>query len=154
MPDLKSSSLYSIKLEATQKAEEKLLFRAQADPVFFALYHLKFDPDPWQAQFLRSRSQRIILNCSRQSGKSTITAILALWEAIHKPRSTIVLDSPSLRQSQELMLKFSDFLALVDRSVKLDSDTKLSPSALPTAPGSWPCRARRRQSGESVQSPS
>lgn len=106
--------------------EEKLLHRAQADPVFFALYHLKFEPDPWQAQFLRSKHQRIILNCSRQSGKSTITAILALWEAIHRPRSTIVLDSPSLRQSQELMLKFSEFLALVDRNVKLDSDTKLS----------------------------
>lgn len=106
--------------------EEKLLHQARDDPVLFALYHLKFEPDPWQAEFLRSRAQRIILNCSRQSGKSTITAILALWEAIHKPRSTIVLDSPSLRQSQELMLKFSEFLAMVDRSVKLDSDTKLS----------------------------
>jgi len=105
---------------------EQIILRAQADPVLFALYHLKFEPDPWQAQFLRSRRQRIILNCSRQSGKSTITAILALWEAIHKPRSTIVLDSPSLRQSQELMLKFSEFLAMVDRNVKLDSDTKLS----------------------------
>ena len=78
MPDSKSSSLYSIKLEATQRAEDKLLLLAQSDPVFFALYHLKFEPDPWQAQFLRSRHQRIILNCSRQSGKSTITAILAL----------------------------------------------------------------------------
>lgn len=126
MPDSKSSSLYSIKLEATQRVEEKLLHQARDDPVLFALYHLKFEPDPWQAEFLRSRAQRIILNCSRQSGKSTITAILALWEAIHKPRSTIVLDSPSLRQSQELMLKFSEFLAMVDRSVKLDSDTKLS----------------------------
>jgi len=106
--------------------EEKLLHRAQSDSVLFALYHLKFEPDPWQAQFLRSRSQRIVLNCSRQSGKSTITAILALWEAIHRPRSTVVLDSPSLRQSQELMLKFSEFLGLVDRNVKLDSDTKLS----------------------------
>lgn len=126
MPDSKSSSLYSIKLEATQRTEEKLLHRARDDPVFFALYHLKFEPDTWQAQFLRSRHQRIILNCSRQSGKSTVTAILALWEAIHRPRSTIVLDSPSLRQSQELMLKFSEFLDMVDRSVKLDSDTKLS----------------------------
>jgi predicted phage terminase large subunit-like protein len=126
MHDSKSSSLYSIKLEATQTAEEQINLRAQVDPVFFALYHLKFEPDPWQAQFLRSKAHRIILNCSRQSGKSTITAILALWEAIHRPRSTIVLDSPSLRQSQELMLKFSEFLAHVDRNVKLDSDTKLS----------------------------
>lgn len=126
MPDSKSSSLYSTKLEATRLVEEKLNAQARADPVFFALYHLKFEPDTWQAQFLRSRAQRIILNCSRQSGKSTTTAILALWEAINKPHSTIVLDSPSLRQSQELMLKFSEFLSMVDSSVKLDSDTKLS----------------------------
>ena len=70
--------------------------------------------------------QRIILNCSRQSGKSTITAILALWEAIQRPKSVIVLDSPSLRQSQELMMKFAEFLSLINKDVKLDSDTKLS----------------------------
>jgi predicted phage terminase large subunit-like protein len=99
---------------------------ASRDPVFFAEEILEFDPDPWQAAFLRSRAQRIILNCSRQSGKSTTTAILALWEAIYKPKSVIVLDSPSLRQSQELMLKFSEFLSQIDQKVKLDSDTKLS----------------------------
>src|SRR5512137_2747079 len=126
MPDSKNSSPHSTWLEATQKAEDLINQKAQKDPVLFALHHLKFKPDPWQAKFLRSKAQRIILNCSRQSGKSTITALQALWEAIHKPRSTIVLDSPSLRQSQELMLKFSEFLTLVDRNVKLDSDTKLS----------------------------
>ena len=99
---------------------------AAHDPVIFAQELLEFNPDPWQAAFLRSDAPRIILNCSRQSGKSTTTAILALWEAIYKPKSVIVLDSPSLRQSQELMYKFSDFLARIDAKVKLDSDTKLS----------------------------
>jgi hypothetical protein len=99
---------------------------ARYDPEVFAKHFLHFTPDPWQSDFLKSGAKRIILNCSRQSGKSTTTAILALWEAIYKPKSTIVLDSPSLRQSQELMLKFSEFLAMVDRNVKLDSDTKLS----------------------------
>ena len=119
-------------LSSAEKQELKDLLearerrRAKSDPVAFAQTYLGFTPDPWQAKFLRSRSQRIILNCSRQSGKSTSTAILALHEAIHRPKSTIVLDSPSLRQSQELMMKFSEFLSLVDQSVKLDSDTKLS----------------------------
>jgi predicted phage terminase large subunit-like protein len=115
-----------MKLQAIELAEAKIAKMAEEDPVIFARYYLGFKPDKWQSDFLRSRSQRIILNCSRQSGKSTSTAILALWEAIHKPKSTIVLDSPSLRQSQELMLKFSEFLDMVDQSVKLDSDTKLS----------------------------
>ena len=99
---------------------------AKFDPVVFSQHYLNFDPDPWQAEFLRSKAQRIILNCSRQSGKSTSTALLALWEAIYKPKSVIVLDSPSLRQSQELMMKFSEFLGRIDSNVKLDSDTKLS----------------------------
>ena len=99
---------------------------AKFDPVVFAQHYLNFDPDPWQAEFLRSKAQRIILNCSRQSGKSTSTAILALWEAIYRPKSVIVLDSPSLRQSQELMMKFSEFLSRLDTSIKLESDTKLS----------------------------
>jgi len=43
MLDSKSSSLHSIKLEATQRAEEKLFLRARADPVLFARYHLMFD---------------------------------------------------------------------------------------------------------------
>lgn len=126
MQDSKNSSKFSTKLEAIKAAEDLIRLEAAKDPVVFARRYLKFTPDPWQADFLRSESPRICLNCSRQSGKSTTTAILALWEAIHKPRSTIVLDSPSLRQSQELMGKFSEFLSLLDKSVKLNSDTKLS----------------------------
>lgn len=126
MQDSKNSSQFSTKLEAIKAAEDVLRLKAAKDPVVFARYHLNFAPDPWQEKFLRSRAPRICLNCSRQSGKSTSVAVLALWEAIHRPKSTIVLDSPSLRQSQELMMKFSEFLSLVDQSVKLDSDTKLS----------------------------
>lgn len=99
---------------------------AAIDPVIFARHKLDFWPDPWQETFLRSQSKRLILNCSRQSGKSATVAVLALWEALYKPRSVIVLDSPSLRQSQELMGKFSEFLALLNETVRLDSDTKLS----------------------------
>ena len=126
MQDSKNSSQFSTKLEAIKAAEDVLRLEAAKDPVVFARYYLNFAPDPWQEKFLRSHAPRICLNCSRQSGKSTSVAVLALWEAIHRPKSTIVLDSPSLRQSQELMMKFSEFLSLVDQSVKLDSDTKLS----------------------------
>lgn len=118
--------ILSQKREALKLAEIKASAIAAKDPVAFARLYLGYTPDPWQEKFLRSQSKRLILNNSRQSGKSTITAILALWEAIYKPKSVIVLDSPSLRQSQELMGKFSGFLSMIDQSVKLDSDTKLS----------------------------
>jgi hypothetical protein len=39
---------------------------------------LGVDPDPWQEDLLRSTSDRVLLNCSRQSGKSTMSALIAL----------------------------------------------------------------------------
>jgi len=53
----------------------------------------------------------VILNCSRQTGKSTITALLALHEALYRPPALVLLLSPSLRQSQELFRKVKDALA-------------------------------------------
>ena len=35
-------------------------------------------PDPWQAALLRERPRRSLLLCSRQSGKSTATALTAM----------------------------------------------------------------------------
>ncbi len=66
------------------------------------------DPDPWQAKVLRSRAPRILMNCCRQSGKSTITALLAVHTAHFQPGSLTLLLSPSLRQSQELFKKALD----------------------------------------------
>jgi hypothetical protein len=66
-------------------------------------------PDAWQCDLLRSGAKQLILNCSRQSGKSTITSILALHQAIYTANSLILLLSPSLRQSQELFRKLQHF---------------------------------------------
>ncbi len=65
-------------------------------------------PDAWQSDLLRSDAKQMILLCSRQSGKSTVSSILAIHEAIYQPDSLILLLSPSLRQSQELFRKLKD----------------------------------------------
>jgi hypothetical protein len=65
-------------------------------------------PDTWQADLLRSDAKQMILLCSRQSGKSTVSSILAIHEAVYQPNSLILLLSPSLRQSQELFRKLKD----------------------------------------------
>lgn len=70
-----------------------------------------FIPDPWQERLLRSAGKRHILLCSRQSGKSTVTAVLALAEALYRDESLILLVSQSLRQSQELYRKVRMILA-------------------------------------------
>jgi len=59
-------------------------------------------PDSWQAAMLRSEAPQIMLNCSRQVGKSATTATLAAHTAIYTPGDPILLISPTLRQSSLL----------------------------------------------------
>jgi hypothetical protein len=74
-------------------------------------------PDPWQRAFLRSAAKRQLLLCSRQSGKSTVTAALALHTALYRAPALILLLSPSLRQSQELFRKVLDVYHAVDSTI-------------------------------------
>jgi len=62
-------------------------------------------PDPWQGDLLRSDARQIIILASRQSGKSTTTAMLAAHRAAVVSDSLVLLLSPALRQAQELFLK-------------------------------------------------
>ena len=103
--------------------------RHAVDPAAFAVDHLGFHPDPWQAEVLRSPARRLILNCCRQSGKSTTTAILALHRAFHVPGSLVLLISPSQRQSRELFVKVTDYrhmLDVGDEGPRLAEDNRLS----------------------------
>jgi Terminase large subunit, T4likevirus-type, N-terminal len=98
-----------------------------ADPVLWAREVLGYHPDPWQAKVLRSRSRKIILNCSRQSGKSTTCAALGLHESIYRRPSFGLVVAPSQDQSGELMLKFDEFRGAVELpSDYLSTDTKLA----------------------------
>lgn len=94
------------------------------DPVQMARA-ASIDPDPWQARLLRSRASRVLVNCSRQSGKSTVTAALADHTAFYEPDSTILLLSPSLRQSGELFRKCMDIYRALGRPVPAEAETAL-----------------------------
>jgi hypothetical protein len=80
------------------------------DPVRFACEALGFHPDSTQARVLRSTGLRLLLNCTRQWGKSTTAAALALHRALYYSNSLILLVSPSQRQSAELFAKIDGFL--------------------------------------------
>jgi len=67
------------------------------------------DPDAWQENVLNSSASRHLLLCSRQAGKSTTCAALAVHTAFYEAPALVLLVSPSLRQSQELFRKTSDF---------------------------------------------
>jgi len=96
------------------------------DATIFAEDRLNFHPDPWQRDLLRSAARQVILNITRQGGKSTATAILSLHCAIYCPGALILMVSPSQRQSRELFAKTTGFLKAVEPVVELEEDNRLS----------------------------
>ena len=84
------------------------------------------DPDPWQRPLLESSSDRVLLNCCRQSGKSTMTAIVARHRALYHPGSLILCLAPALRQSQELFGKVLGFYRDLDRPILAQAERRLS----------------------------
>jgi hypothetical protein len=89
------------------------------DPVLLAR-DCGIEPDTWQAELLRAQPRRALLLCSRQSGKSTVCALIALWIALYQSPALILLVSPSQRQSAEL------FRSLMNLYNKLDGAPALS----------------------------
>lgn len=99
---------------------------AGLDPVLFA-QRAGIEPFDWQRRVLRSPAQQQILCCSRQAGKSTVSATVALHQAVYHPGSLILLLAPVGRQAKELLLKVrgvyadtSDLDAEVDSQVTLE----------------------------------
>jgi len=87
---------------------------------------LGLEPDPWQEELLRSSSDRVLLNCCRQSGKSTMAGVLALHRALYHPDSLILCLAPALRQSQELFGKVLGFYRELDCPVSPQAERRLS----------------------------
>jgi hypothetical protein len=114
--------------------------RLALDRVAFAK-RLGLKPDPWQEDLLSSTSERVLLNCCRQSGKSTMTGVIALHRALYHPGSLILCLAPALRQSQELFSKIAGFYRDQGRPVSAVAERKLSlelenRSRIITLPGS------------------
>ncbi len=61
--------------------------------------------DPWQRDLLLSRDPYLLLNCARQTGKSTTVAAVALLQLLSTPDSLVLLVAPAERQSHELFRK-------------------------------------------------
>jgi hypothetical protein len=87
---------------------------------------LGFEPDAIQAQVLSSVSERGLLNCTRQWGKSTVTAAKAVHQAWSKPESLTLVVSPSARQSGEFLRKASAFTRRLKVKPKGDGDNEIS----------------------------
>lgn len=82
-------------------------------------------PDPWQETVLTSKAPRIIMLCSRQSGKSATAGTLAMWTAQFCPRSLILIGAPSQNQSAELLLKAKGVYNVAGPTIESEQDAVL-----------------------------
>ncbi len=94
------------------------------DPVVMA-ERIGLQPDPWQQRVLRSSEPRLLLNCCRQSGKSTTVALLACHTALYQPGSLTLVLSPGERQSKETLRKVMDVYRALQQSVRPAVENKL-----------------------------
>jgi phage FluMu gp28-like protein len=97
------------KLKKDFQAEEQI--PPPKDPVEFCRQFLKFNPTPYQTEFLQDQSKRIVLLWSRQSGKSHTIAAKAIWHSLSYPKTLSLIVAPSLRQSMILSDRIQDHLA-------------------------------------------
>jgi cytochrome c-type biogenesis protein CcmE len=99
-------------IDALERELRKLESRQQlslqndipAYPVEFAM-SVGITPDDWQIEVLASDHPRKILCCGRQTGKSTVGAVLAVHKALTMPGSTVLVVAPGERQAKLLFSK-------------------------------------------------
>lgn len=103
-------------IQAANNAVAKRIEREKSDAVLMA-NRAGITPDDWQSDLLRSNAKQMILLCSRQAGKSTVSSILAIHEAIYNRNSLILLLAPSLRQAQEVFRKLQTVYNELDSPV-------------------------------------
>jgi hypothetical protein len=82
--------------------------------------------DRLQARVLGVGGKRGILNCSRQWGKSTITAAKAVHQAYTAAGSLTLVVSPSARQTGEFLRKAAGFVRKLKIRPKGDGDNEMS----------------------------
>ena len=118
MPSTLRREAAALLAEARRRAARRgpLLDRLRQDPAT-VMTAAGLTPDAWQKTATCSRSSRALWLCSRQSGKSTTAAALALREALVRPGALVLLLSRAGRQSAELFRKVKVLYAALGRPV-------------------------------------
>ena len=96
------------------------------DVARFAREQLGFEADATQTLVMNGRIHRGLLNCTRQWGKSTITAIMALHRALFREGSLTIAVSPSGRQTGEFVRKAKAYARGLGIKARGDGDNEIS----------------------------
>jgi len=96
------------------------------DLVTFVRERLRIEPDEPQVKILSSTTKRGILNCSRQWGKSTVAAARAVHRAYSERDKTVLVASPTKRQSAEFLRKAAGMVRKLGIRPRGDGDNECS----------------------------
>ena len=102
----------------------KLWWRHLYSPVAWCQEALKFRPDTWQGGFITCRDQQIIVNVSRQAGKTTTAAAKVLHRALFFPGSVILLVAPAVPQATEFRVRLDEHLRVLEYQIETKEDNK------------------------------
>lgn len=83
------------------------------------------EPDQHQTALMKSSADRVLTVTTRQWGKSTVVAAIALRTALLDRKALVLLLSPSERQSGELMAKVFDYYDALGPTVAVRKRTEL-----------------------------
>jgi phage terminase large subunit-like protein len=104
---------------------QRLTLRAERSPLSYA-DKLTITLDQWQRDVLSSQARQMLLNVTRQGGKSTISALLGLATIMAEEDQLVLIISPGERQSKLLFQKLMRFYHQLGRPVPAQTVNKLS----------------------------
>ena len=94
--------------------------------VELALDRLGVAWDEGQRRLIETPRKQVMLNCTRQYGKSTVGSARALRQACEVAESLTLVVSPSERQSRMFMRKVRGFVRQMGLRVRGDGDNRIS----------------------------
>src|SRR3954468_10543689 len=97
--------------------------QALGDPIAWAEQIADLSLDAWQRDVLLSAAPRLLLNATRQSGKSTAAGLKAAWTVLQGGLAVVV--SPSLRQSGFLFRKLARHLVASEAAFRRETMTEV-----------------------------
>jgi len=94
-----------------ESSGDNVLLRLRDDPAFFAEMVLGWAPFDYQVRLLRDESKRILSCWGRQTGKTSTIAVKGVHYAYVNGEATVLIVSPSMRQSMIMFEKLQDFIS-------------------------------------------
>ena len=114
--------IWEVKTEWGRPAADE----AAVDVGAFFAERLGIAAEERQLEVLRCEGKRVIVNCSRQWGKSTLAAGKALHRAVTRPGCLVLVASPTERQSAEFLRKVKALAGRCGERVRGDGDNRIS----------------------------